>query len=194
MIRIRGGVVFGGVARVAVGGCAGEFAAHMARHALRGRVFADQGEADSGVVEGGAQPVGGRVACRAILRIAEGLVIGIRGGVVLVRVARVAGRAQGRVLAARVALRASRGGVFAGERELGLAVIEGRAQPVGGRVAERTILREAGRDVIGIGGALVVLQVARIASGAQALVNAARMALQCKSRSCACRSAGTWFA
>ena len=59
-----------------------------------------------------------------------------------------------------MALRARRGGVFAGERELGLAVIEGRAQPVGCRMAERTILGETGRRVIGIRGPLVILQVA----------------------------------
>ena len=91
VIRIRGCVVFGGVARVAVGRRAGEFPADMARRALRGRVFADQVEAHRGVVECRTQPIGRRVACRTILRKAEGLVIGISGGIVFVRMTRVAG-------------------------------------------------------------------------------------------------------
>lgn len=61
--------------------------------------------------------------------------IGAGGGIVLVRMARVASRAQGSVLPAGVALRARRGSMFASERELGFAVIEGGTQPVCGRVA-----------------------------------------------------------
>ena len=61
--------------------------------------------------------------------------IGVGSGVVFVRVARVAGGAKSRILAARVTLRASRGDVFSGERELGFAVIESGAEPVGSRVA-----------------------------------------------------------
>ncbi len=52
------------------------------------------------------------------------------------------------------------GGVSALEWELGGVVIEGGSQPLGGRVAELTGLRETGCDVIGAGGSLVVLQVA----------------------------------
>ena len=56
-------------------------------------MFAYQREADRAVVEGSAQPVVGGMARRAILRVAESFVIGVGGGVVLVRVARVASRA-----------------------------------------------------------------------------------------------------
>ena len=51
----------------------------------------------------------------------------------------------------------------AGQGELGGIVIELGAKPLRGRVAELAILRVAGCDVIGIGGALVVLQMARYA-------------------------------
>ena len=77
-----------------------------------------------------------------------------------------------------MALDASRGRVLAGEREGGLgAVIERGSGPIRGRVAELAILRESSGGVIRIRSALVVVQVAGITGSAQALVNAARMAL-----------------
>ena len=84
VIRIGGGVVFGSMAGVAIGGCSGEFPAHMARHALRSGMFADQCKADRAVVEGSTQPVVRRMARRAILRVAKGFVIGVGGGVVFI--------------------------------------------------------------------------------------------------------------
>lgn len=60
-----------------------------------------------------------------------------------------------------MALDASRGRVLARERERGLSsVIEFRSAPIDGGVALRAILREPGRGMIRIGGALIVLQVA----------------------------------
>ena len=77
-----------------------------------------------------------------------------------------------------MALDASRRDVLAGEREGRLGrVIEGGSGPIRGGVTELAVLRESGGDVIGIRGALIVVQVARIAGSAQALINAARMAL-----------------
>ena len=108
--------------------------------------------------------------------------IGTGGGIVLVRMARVASRAQGSVLPAGVALRARRSSMFTGERELGFAVIESRAQPVGGRVAQRTILWKSGGGVIRIVSALVILQVAGTASGTESFVNSTRMALDTSRR------------
>ena len=70
--------------------------------------------------------------------------------------------------------------VLAGQRELGGAVIELGSQPLRGGVAELTVLREAGRDVIGAGGGLVVLQMAGHAIGADVGVVAIRMALQAR--------------
>ena len=93
VIRIRGCVVFGGVARIAIGWRGGEVAADVARHALCGGVFADQVEAHSGVVESGTQPVIRGVAQRAILRKTQGGVIWICRGGVVSGMARVAGGA-----------------------------------------------------------------------------------------------------
>jgi hypothetical protein len=73
---------------------------------------------------------------------------------------------------------ARRGGMFAGERERGLrGVVERRAGPIRSRVAERTVLREPRGHMARIVRALVVRRVARIASSAQPLIHAARMAL-----------------
>ena len=77
-----------------------------------------------------------------------------------------------------MALDATRRGVLTGERERGLRrVIEGSSGPIGGGVAELAVLREPGSRMVRIGGALVVLQVARIASCGQSGVLAAGVAL-----------------
>src|SRR5271157_3631695 len=53
-----------------------------------------------------------------------------------------------------------RNGMHAGQRESGAVVIERRIQPGGRVVALITALRKVRRDVIGIRGSLVILQVA----------------------------------
>jgi len=55
----------------------------------------------------------------------------------------------------------------AGQGELGGIVIELSAEPLSRVVAQLAVLRVAGCDVIGVGGALVVLQMARYAIGAE---------------------------
>ena len=62
MIRIGCGVVFVGVARITISRRSGKISADVARSALRGGMFANQAEAHRGGVEGGAEPVRGRVA------------------------------------------------------------------------------------------------------------------------------------
>ena len=57
-------------------------------------------------------------------------------------------------------------------------MIESSSQPLGGGVAELTGLREAGGDVIGTGGGLVVLQVAGNAIRTDVGVVAIGMALE----------------
>lgn len=82
-----------------------------------------------------------------------------------------AGRIQPRVYAARMALRARRGGMFSRQREFGLrSVIEGCWSPARGGVAQDAGLGQTGGGVIWIRGGLVVLQVAGLASGSEARV------------------------
>ncbi len=76
-------------------------------------------------------------------------------------------RRQRCVLAARMALDTSHRDVRAGKRKFRVVVIEARAAPVRGGVANLAILREARGDVIGIVRGLVFLQVAVIAGRAQ---------------------------
>ena len=109
--------------------------------------------------------------------------IGIRSRLIFLQVTGAASGGKPLIDAARMALRATRGSVLAGQRERRLrGVVERGAAPVRGAMAELTILREAGGDMVGIVGALVVSQVAGIARGGQTLVNAARMALNASCR------------
>ena len=195
MVRIVGALVVLQVAGIAGGAQAFVDAARMALNASRGDVLAGQRERGlGGVIEFRAGPIDGGVALRAILREASGGVIRIGGALIVLQVAGIAGRGQRSVLAVGMALRARRGGMLAGERKLGGAVIEGGGHPCRGGVAQLAILRESGGDVIRIRGALIIFQVARVAGGGEPLVDAAGMALDAGRRRCARRSAGTWSA
>ena len=119
------------VAAIAIGGRAREFAADVAAQAHRGGVLADQRETHIVVVEGGAGPIGRRMADGAILGIAKRDVIRIGGAVVAGYMARIAIGGERRVLIIGMARQTGNRCVLAGQRELGLAVIEGGASPVG---------------------------------------------------------------
>jgi len=83
-----------------------------------------QREAGLRMIENGAQPIGRRVAKRAIPRKSRGHVVRIGGPIELRQVASLAlGRRIGE-LAARVALRAGGGGVGSREREADSRVVE----------------------------------------------------------------------
>lgn len=87
--------------------------------------------------------------------------VGVAGALIILEVTRGAPGVQGRVLAIRMAKLAVDDRVRAGQGELGGIVIELRAEPLRSVVAQLAVLREAGREVIGIIGALVILEVAR---------------------------------
>src|SRR5215467_5049242 len=89
-------------------------------------------------------------------------VVGIGGALVVLEVAAHAGCGIQAVIVINVAIGALPRGnrVQSGERETRAAVVKGGIGPVGGGVALITGLREIRGDVIGIGGALVILQVA----------------------------------
>ena len=113
-----------------------------------------------------------------VLREPSGGVVRIGGALIVLQVAGVASGGEALVDAASVALHAGNREMRASERKGSLCgVIERRTSPIRGRVAQRAILRESRGRMIRIVGALVIFQMAGIASRAQALVNAAGMAL-----------------
>jgi len=124
------------------------------------RVHAGQREPRAGVIERGALPSGGGVAYRTVLREAGRDVIGILRAVEIRQMARNACRAQSGELPGSVAGGALLRGVHACQRELRAGVIERGALPSGSGVAYRTVLREAGGDVVRILRAGEVLHVA----------------------------------
>jgi len=112
------------------------------------------------VIERRARPISGAVAQRAILREAGLHVVRIRSALIVLQVARGAGGGQTFEDAAGVALTTSCGGMFACQRERSLGgVIEHGSVPICGAVTELAILREARGNVIGVGGALEILEV-----------------------------------
>ncbi len=161
----------------------------MAQSASDRNVFASQRKLSSVVIELRAEPLRGVVAQLAILREPGGEVIRIISSLVVLQMARRTGRAQSRILAARMALGTGHSGVFSGERELGGVVIEGSSQPPRGGVTELAGLRETGRQVIGAGGGLVILQMAGNAIGADVGVVAIGVALQARDSGV---SSGEW--
>ena len=103
-----------------------------------------------------AQPVGGRVAHRAILRESRGRVRGRVRPVVIRLMASPAGRAGQAEIIIDVTLSALNSGVHSGQREPGSRMIESRAQPVCRRLAARAILRKSVGLVGWIGGSVVI--------------------------------------
>ena len=130
--------------------------------ARRNGVQAGEREPGAVVIERGIEPGAGVVTLVAGLREIRSDVIGIRRSLVVLQVAGRAGRAVQVVVVVDVAVGAGarRNGVQSGKRETGAVVIERGIKPGAGAVALVAGLREVRRDVIGIGGSLVVLQVA----------------------------------
>lgn len=130
-------------------------------------VLAGQRKFSSVVVERGARPVGGAVTQGAILRERRRNVIRIGGALHVLQVAGNARRAERRVLIVHVAGQTGHGGVFAGQRKLGGVVVECRAGPIQGAMAERAVLRESRGGVVRICGRLKLFGVAVKASRAE---------------------------
>ena len=129
-----GALEHGVVARVRVAGCANTVCVAVIRREVS-------------VIERGSGPAGRGVAGIASRREASGLVIGIRGPVVIRLVTSIAGRWQRRVVVVHVALHAGHvRRVISRQRESRRVVIEGGARPIRGRpggVASVASCREA---------------------------------------------------
>lgn len=99
---------------------------------------------------------GGRETCLGVIRILRALVV--------LHVAGAAGPAIQLVIPVQVTLRTRQRSVRAGQGETGLRVVESSISPRGCVVAGLAGLREPRLHVVGILGALIVLQMARHAS------------------------------
>lgn len=86
--------------------------------------------------------------------------VGIAGSLIILQVAGGTIGAKRRILSVHVAGGAGYRNVRPRKRKLGLAVVERCAGPIGGRMAQLALLREARGDVIRLGGALKILQMA----------------------------------
>lgn len=105
-------------------------------------------------------------------------VIRVRRSRVIDFVARVAiGRNAG-VIASDVAVRTRHRGVSAGQREYGLAVIEGRRLPGTSVMADFARLRESGLHVIRVRSAVEIFQVTRRAGRAEARKHIVHMTIR----------------
>ena len=136
----------------------------MALRTLQRDVRASQRETRGRVVESGIRPGRRGVAGFARLRHSGLHMVGIGCSLIVLQVAGDAGGVGQAVISINVALRTLQRDVRAGQRKAGLAVIEGRVCPGRSGVATLAGLRQGGLQVIGVGGPLIVLEVARHAS------------------------------
>jgi len=167
VIGIRGALEILQVATHAsrVGTCQTVIVVDVALYALHGRVRSRQREARGRVIKRGAGPSRTVMALRAVLRESRTHVIGIRGALEVFQVAADASSvgAGQVVVAVHVALRALHGCVRSRQRKARGRVIESRTVPRSRGVALLASDRETGLHVIGIRGALEILEVARAA-------------------------------
>src|SRR6201993_2196421 len=147
-------------------------------------VTAGEREPGRAVVKRGIEPGAGAVALVAGLREIRADVIGIGRSLVILQVARNAGRAVQAVVVVDVAIGAGarRNRVQSGQRESGAVVVKRGIEPGTGAVALVAGLREIGSDVIGIGRSLIVLQVARNAGRAVKAVVVVDVAIRAEER------------
>jgi hypothetical protein len=189
----RGALPVRRVATVTIGWRHG--GSEVAKVAGRRYVCSGQGETGSAVVKHSAEPIGGRVAGPAGGWIGQSDVVRsarIHGGVCRVCIIRgVAAVASGRQRAAVVAVHVAQGTgnrcVRARQRKSGGAVIERGSRPVRGGVADRTIGREACRNMIWNRGAgechrvIPIGQMAAVARGGAERVVVAHVAGRARS-------------
>src|SRR5262245_9301274 len=135
-------------------------------HALHGSMRASQGKASGRVVEVRSRPRRCIVTLLARLRESRLHVIGIRGALEVLQMAAHASRVRAGqvVVVVHVALHALRCCMSARQGETCGRVVERRSLPRGCSMTLLASLRESRLYVIGIGGALEVLQMARHAS------------------------------
>ena len=176
VIRVRGPLVVRLVTGVAESAQPVVDPAGMACGAVQGRVGPGQREARLRMVVDRPGPAVRVVALLAGSREPRLLVVRVVGTLLVRLVAGVAEGAQPVVDAAGVT-RAARGlQVRTGQREVAVGMVERRRNPRRGTVAHGAVGREPALGVIRVRGSLVVRLVARVADGAEAVVDAAGVA------------------
>lgn len=160
VIRVRGVVVIRLVTGIAIRRHRGVVVVHVTTVTGNRNVRAGQRECGVVVIKVRAVPGRGVVAHFAGLRETRGFMVGIGGVVVIGEVAGHAGRVCQVVIVVDVALRALQRGMRSGQGETGGTVIENRPRPGNCAVAAVAGLRITQLRVVGIGGALIILEVA----------------------------------
>jgi hypothetical protein len=153
-------------------------AVDVALCALQGSVRSSKSESRAGMVESGSGPGSRAVTALASLRERSLHMVRIGGALVVLHVAGDAGCSGQVVIAIHMTLRALQRGVRAGEREAHRVVVKRCRLPRRSAMAGLAGLRKTALHVIGIGRALIILQVAGDAGGGGQVVIAIHMALR----------------
>ena len=184
VVRVGRTVVVLGMASIARCRRTPRISRRMTRRTWDTGVRSGQREPDFAVIERRRAPSIRRVTKRAVHREARSLVIRIRSGVVVLRVARSAICGRAAVLATDVALHALQAGVHARQREASKrCMIELRGCPVRRRMTDGAVSRECSLHVIRVRRSVVVFRVAAKAGYWRALretVHVTRTAIDCR--------------
>ena len=143
----------------------GVVSVYVALRALQREVRTGQRETCGRVIECGIRPGRRAMAAFTSLRHSSLHVVGIGRSLKVLQVARDARGVGQVVISVDMTLRALQRDVRPGQRETRLAMIESGVRPRCRRVATLAGLRHARLHVIRVGGSLVVLEVAKHASG-----------------------------
>lgn len=154
----------------------------VALRALQRSMRPGKRKSGAGVIEDRAAPGCGRMTGIASGRESRLRVVGVGGAGVILHVASRACPALQAVVPIKVALRAWQRSMRSSQCEAGTGVIKGRAAPRHGAVALLAGLRERRLHMIGIGRALVILQVTGNAGGIGQLVVSVDMTLRALQR------------
>ncbi len=145
-------------------------------------ISAPMAHREVGVIPVRRDPRGCVVAGRAGRRESRRRVVRIGRACVISLVAGIAVRRQGGVVVVNVATGAGNGYMCSRQREWRVVVIEAGRNPGRRVVANIALLREADRNVIRVGGALEIFEVAAHACGAREVIVVVNMARGARSR------------
>ena len=159
--RIIGSLVVGFVTTIAIGRQRGVIVVQVTVRARHSGVRARQWERRVVVIEASRRPRGCVVTDVALLRETHGDMVRVVRALKISQMTTDTSRTGDVVIPVRMALAALDGAMRSGQRPAGRSVIEAGRSPGRGVVAYLALLRKSRRCVIGIGCAVVILQMAR---------------------------------